>query len=188
MTRSARWVRTACAGVLCAIAAPWSMAGAQFSTDSWQPSAMFLQAGIGREVTSAGAGASWDWDWHYDAPHARITGSTEVLIADWRARDPGNHFTQVGVTPVLRLYPNDWGRSWFIEGGIGANAISPHYQNRGKRFSTVYNFGDHLGVGRRFGHAMEHEVVLRVQHFSNCGVRHPNPGENFVQLRYVRRF
>ena len=28
-----------------------------------------------------------------------------------------------------------------------------------------------------------HELALRVQHYSNAGIRHPNPGENFVQLR-----
>ena len=36
--------------------------------------------------------------------------------------------------------------------------------------------------------AMEHEVVLRAAHYSNAGVRHPNPGENFLQLQYLRRF
>lgn len=31
-------------------------------------------------------------------------------------------------------------------------------------------------------------AALRLQHFSNASIRHPNPGENFVQLRYARRF
>jgi len=35
---------------------------------------------------------------------------------------------------------------------------------------------------------MEHEVVLGVTHYSNCGVRNPNPGKNFVQLQYLRPF
>jgi lipid A 3-O-deacylase len=61
-------------------------------------------------------------------------------------------------------------------------------RTRGKRFSTVFQFGDLVGMGRRFGPAMEHEVVLGVTHHSNAGVRHPNPGENFVQLQYLHRF
>jgi hypothetical protein len=110
------------------------------------------------------------------------------MIGHWRARDPGGDFTQVGIAPVLRLWPDDWGAGWFLEGGIGANAIAPRYANRGKHFSSAFQFGDHLGVGRRFGPAMEHELILRVEHLSNCGARDPNPGENFVQLRYQRRF
>jgi hypothetical protein len=31
------------------------------------------------------------------------------------------------------------------------------------------------------GHRLE--VALRVEHFSNAGISHPNPGENFLQLR-----
>ena len=186
MTQPARRARTACACALALLATPWSH-GAQFP-EAWKPSAVFVQAGAGREVAAAALGASWDWDWHYDGTHARITGATQALIGDWRARDPGDDFTQVGITPMLRLWPHGWQRGWFLEGGIGANAITPHYENRGKRFSTVFQFGDLVGVGRRFGPAMEHEVVLRVAHYSNAGVRHPNSGENFLQLQYLRRF
>ena len=186
MIQASRRTRAACACVLGLLGAPWSH-GAQIP-EAWKPSGIFVQAGAGRQVASAALGASWDWQWRYRAPHARITGATEIVIGDWRARDPGDDFTQVGITPVLRLWPDGWGRGWFLEGGIGANAITPHYENRGRRFSSRFQFGDHLGIGRRFGPAMEHEAVLRVEHFSNCGVREPNPGENFVQLRYLRRF
>jgi lipid A 3-O-deacylase len=186
MKQPARRARMACACVLALLVAPWSH-GAQIP-EALKPSGVFVQAGAGRQVASVALGASWDWDWRYDATHARITGATQVLIGDWRARDPGGDFTQVGIMPVLRLSPHGWQRGWFLEGGIGANAITSHYENRGKRFSTVFQFGDHVGVGRRFGPAMEHEVVLGVTHYSNAGVRHPNPGENFLQLQYLRRF
>ena len=45
-----------------------------------------------------------------------------------------------------------------------------------------------MGGGRNFGARQEHELVLRVEHFSNAGIKHPNPGENFAQLRYTYRF
>ena len=51
----------------------------------------------------------------------------------------------------------------------------------------MFNFGDHLAVGRSFGVQREHELALRVQHFSNGGIKEPNPGETFLQLRYVYR-
>jgi len=31
-------------------------------------------------------------------------------------------------------------------------------------------------------------VALRIQHFSNAGLSEPNPGANFVQLRYAYTF
>lgn len=187
MNPIARRARTAGLFALAMLAAGWSLAAPEIPA-SWRPSAVFVQAGAGQQVNSGAVGVSWDWDWHHDASVGRITGSTELLAGEWRAHDPGHSFTQVGVTPVLRLYPNAWGSGWFVEGAIGANAITQHYENRGKHFSTVFNFGDHLGVGRRFGTSMQHEVTLRVEHFSNGGISHPNPGENFVQVRYTRRF
>jgi lipid A 3-O-deacylase len=42
-----------------------------------------------------------------------------------------------------------------------------------------------VAIGRRFGASKEHEVMLRLQHFSNAGIKHPNPGEDFLQLRYA---
>ena len=32
------------------------------------------------------------------------------------------------------------------------------------------------------------EVSLRFQHFSNAGIKEPNPGENFFQVRYSSRY
>jgi hypothetical protein len=29
---------------------------------------------------------------------------------------------------------------------------------------------------------------LRIQHSSNASLKHPNPGQNFLQLRYARHF
>jgi Lipid A 3-O-deacylase (PagL) len=41
---------------------------------------------------------------------------------------------------------------------------------------------------RGFGADGEHELALRLQHFSNGGIRRPNPGETFLQLRYAWRY
>jgi lipid A 3-O-deacylase len=76
---------------------------------------------------------------------------------------------------------------WFSEIGVGANYIVPLYRTGHKLFSTEFNFGDHIGVGYQFGGRRQHALMVRLQHFSNAGIEHPNPGENFVQLRYSRR-
>ncbi len=77
---------------------------------------------------------------------------------------------------------------WFLEGGIGASITTNVYETDGKRFSTRFNFGDHVAFGVLLGKSMEHEVTMRIEHFSNAGIKHPNPGANFFQIRYSRRF
>jgi lipid A 3-O-deacylase len=96
--------------------------------------------------------------------------------------------TQLGVTPVLRWSMSASPSTWFAEAGIGANVLLPVYRSSDKSFSTAFNVGDHLAVGRAFGASGRHELALRVQHFSKAGIKHPNPGENFVQLRHSWRY
>ena len=177
----------ACAALVLAAAAP------SFAADGaawWQPDTVFVQAGSGRHVASGGLGLTWDWGWRSQSAVGTVTGYTELGLGRWetrgRASDEG--FSTVGVTPMLRLYPQGMDAGWFAEAGIGANAISPHYRNGTREFSTTFNFGDVLGVGRRFGRNNAHELVLRIEHFSNAGISHPTPGENFAQVRYAFRF
>ena len=96
--------------------------------------------------------------------------------------------TQIGVIPVVRHEFAGGCSPWFAEGGIGATVTSSVYRGGDKRFSTAFNFGDQVGVGWAFGEARQHEPALHVEHFSNAGIKHPNPGENFIQFRYLRRF
>ena len=39
-----------------------------------------------------------------------------------------------------------------------------------------------------FGEQKLNEISLRFEHHSNAAIKQPNPGENFLQLRYARRF
>jgi hypothetical protein len=39
-----------------------------------------------------------------------------------------------------------------------------------------------------WGPRQEHELSLRLQHASNAGVKEPNPGVNFLLLRYAHAF
>ena len=69
---------------------------------------------------------------------------------------------------------------------MGLNVIAPVYHAGHKDFSTAFNFGDHLGVGWHGSHG--DDWALRIQHYSNAGIRTPNPGVNYLQLRYQRDF
>lgn len=166
---------------------------APFSVRTLMPSATFAQPGVAEDADALVIGATWDWVWRAEPDWGVVTGYWEVSFGRWSTRGAdGGHatawVTQVGVTPVLRLQPRRGPDGWFVEAGIGMNLMTPVYRSRHKRFSTKFNFGDHLAVGRQFGPRREHELSLRFQHFSNGGIEHPNPGENFLQLRYLRRF
>jgi hypothetical protein len=156
------------------------------------PSSAFVQIGAASHTDMAIVGATWDWSWYKDLSFGRLGGYWEASFGRWNSHRAGQDgtawVTQLGVTPVLRLYPTSWGGRWFMEAGIGANVLLPIYRSRSKRFSTAFNFGDHLALGRRFGESGKHELALRLQHFSNAGIKEPNPGENFVQVRYSWRF
>lgn len=139
---------------------------------------------------SVTAGVAWPSKWRYAALNGVWTAQTEFFVSHWGAKLDGHResFTQVGLSPILR-YRFDGGRSpWFAEGGIGLSYLDGIYQRDHKRFSTRFNFHDTIGFGRNFGENGDHEIGLRVSHVSNAGIKEPNPGENFIQLRYARQF
>jgi hypothetical protein len=157
------------------------------------PSGVFAQAGFGENNTNAYViGAVWNWQWQKQYGVGTVTGFSEASFGRW-ATDSGGvkgsaWATQIGLTPVIRLRPAAFEQPWFIEIGVGANVILPIYRSEEKRFSTEFNFGDHLSVGRQFGAGNRQEWAVRIQHFSNAGIKHPNPGENFLQLRYTYHY
>lgn len=157
------------------------------------PSKLFVQAGAAEDAQMLVFGAAWDWQWQKPQFGGVLTGYWEVSFGRWSSQGgpkggSSAWVTQFGVTPVLRWQPGDAASSWFIEAGIGANLLAPIYRNRDKQFSTTFNFGDHVAVGWRWGTQQRHEASLRLQHFSNASIKRPNPGEDFLQLRYAARF
>ena len=154
------------------------------------PSTVFTQAGAAEHASAVVVGATWNSGWEDTWRIGDASVYWEASIGRWTATHDATNssglVTQFGITPVLRVEPGD-GSRWFFEAGIGLNVLTPIYQNGDKRFSTAFNFGDHLAVGRHFGPDDRHELALRLQHFSNGGIRRPNPGEDFLQLRYSVR-
>ena len=126
--------------------------------------------------------------WHIDA----VTGGGVhpiAYVSQWRLRSAtpaGAHhsLTQLGLVPVLRLRLDEGRSPWFVEGGIGLSVTDTMYATPGKQFSTRFNFADHLGVGLSLGARRQHELALRLQHISNGDIKKPNPGEDFLQLRW----
>lgn len=162
-------------------------------SDEWRPDGFYAQLGVAEHARAVVVGALWDWAWSRRLAGGVVQGHWDVDIGRWSAERDASAVgralvTQFGVTPSLRWQPGDGTHGWFVEAGVGAHVVTPLYQSRDKRFSTRFNFGSHLGVGRRYGARQAHEWALRVEHFSNAGIRRPNPGENFLQLRWTYRY
>lgn len=154
---------------------------------------LFGQAGWAEsDVRSYTIGAQHAHAWQRRFLGASLRGYTEVTYSKWVAGEPGvansRSFNQVGIAPVLRIQHPERFPGMFLDLGIGAYLITPIYQHRDKRFGSAYNFGDQIGVGMQLGRGGSYEVSVRVQHFSNGGIKQPNPGENFLQMRLLVRF
>jgi lipid A 3-O-deacylase len=158
-----------------------------------RPDGVSLEAGAGRHSTHmVGVGLVWDWNFERLRRFAELTAHTELLLNRWSADALGGgdlDLTQVAVLPSLRMRLDRGASPWFIELGIGASWMDRDFITPRKQFSTRWNFYDVVGMGHTFGGPNgRHELGLRWNHVSNAGLRHPNPGQDFLQVRYVMRF
>jgi len=154
------------------------------------PSGLSVQIGRSPDKTNVLAvGAVWDSRWRA-GQRVAFSAYGEVMLSHWRADAIGGghqSLQQLTLLPVLRIQPRAES-PFFFDIGIGASYLGTDYATSDKRFSTRWNFYDVLGAGYRFGPSGKHEIGLRLVHVSNAGLRHPNPGEEFVMLRYATRF
>ena len=115
----------------------------------------------------------------------------DLFLSQWRAprldRSGHHNYSQLGALAGWR-YRFDQGASpWFVEAGLGGTVMNDRYQTPDRRFSTRFSSPSSWRSAelRRAGRA---RALARLQHFSNAGIRKPNPGENFVRVRYLYRF
>jgi lipid A 3-O-deacylase len=146
-----------------------------------------LEFGTGNKTQMVRFGAQWKWDrqwWQSNGTH--IGGYWDLTLSQWRGNRfqnvPGNtqNITDLGFTPVFR-FQRDSLKGPYLEAGIGAHYLSGLYDNNGRRLSTNFQFGDHLGVGYVFPNNLD--LGLKFQHFSNGGIKSPNNGVNFAVVR-----
>ena len=157
----------------------------------WLPQGAFIEGGTadhrGYAVT---AGVVWPWSWQREAWGGAWSGHTEAFASHWSLRGFAGRdsYTLVGVAPIVR-YTFDGGRSpWFLEGGIGASVLDSKVNVPDKFMSTRFNFYDVIAAGRSFGEGRRQEISVRLTHISNADIKKPNPGQEFLQLRYAARF
>lgn len=179
-------------GMGLAIALATLLPAAASAKELVSPVGVFVEGGISDDSRSVVVGAAWTWLQPSKWGSGNWSGYLETSIGEWAChRESGAHYhhcsTQVGLTPVIRYTP-DWWEHWYMELGIGADVITPAWHTDKREFSTQFNFGDHVGLGRKFGEQGLDEIELRAEHYSNGGYKHPNPGENWFQLRYMHWF
>ena len=171
----------------------WLAATAAEADDrGWQPDAVFSQLGAGTATDAWSVGAQWHWRRAWLIRDSLLLrGRWEFAVGRWRADedDAGDEswVTQLSAVPSLRLSGLS-SRGWYAEIGSGPSVLMPVFQSRSRSFSTEFNFQSHLAVGRTLGMQGEHDLAFRIEHFSNAGIREPNPGMDFVSLRYTYRF
>lgn len=145
---------------------------------------MSFEVGRGNDATDAGRlGLAWNWDarwWERGGWH--LGAYWELQLGEW---NNGHNTRDVSLTPVFRYQRSSGEVRPYLEAAIGFHMLSDLNISRRRFFSTRFQYGDHLGVGVRLG---RHDLGVRLQHVSNGGLARPNPGINFLLLRYQRHF
>ncbi len=112
----------------------------------------------------------------------------EASLRRWSAPVDGDGrdlVWQAAAQPLVRWRADPAvGQGWFIEGGIGLSLHGHAYRAGSVRQGSRWNFQDVLALGYRPALWPGHEVSLRLAHFSNAGLRRPNPGEESLTLRW----
>ncbi|MFZ3125042.1 MAG: acyloxyacyl hydrolase [Acidovorax sp.] len=175
-----------------ACSAPGSARATEQPAPSPTPS-LYVEAGISdhRSPTTRARTVGLRIPLQYSFWQGRIRTDLDMYLSDWSstaAPPVRRHTTQLGVVPMFRYRFADGRSPWFVEGGIGLSYLTATYHTPNNYFGSRWNFSDHLGVGLSFGAQQQHEIALHAKHVSNAGLRKPNPGETFVQIRYAHRF
>jgi hypothetical protein len=141
-------------------------------------------------ANAARIGVEWNWNKHwFEGRNWHLGGYWELSAGYWQGRgaDTNYDISDVGFTPVFRIERNS-GRGVYLEAGVGAHLLSRTRINSERAFSTAFQFGDHIGVGYRFGPHGRYDIGYRFQHLSNADIKKPNPGINFQEIRFEYHF
>lgn len=174
---------------LAAVAALAALAGLAVPLPCHAQHSLAIQGGRHTGVESVGV--QWTLPpWFRAEPGGwRITGSPEVQVS--RQAHEGDEMVQGGVFANFRFEPPVQRLRPYLELGVGLNVFS-RSELGSKEFATRFQFGELAGIGVAWGGRPggygETWVGARVMHFSNAGIRRPNPGLETFQLVIGHRF
>ncbi|MBA2351048.1 MAG: acyloxyacyl hydrolase [Burkholderiales bacterium] len=147
-----------------------------------------LEIGTGDSVDMVRAAYQWDWNRQWlNVGNWHVGGYWDAALGYWRGDDtPGSHrnIVDIGLTPVFRLQQtHKSGISPYLEAAVGFHLLS-HTSISEQQLATAFQFGDHLGIGMRFGEKHRYDLAFRYQHLSNGSIKQPNDGISFGQVRF----
>lgn len=113
----------------------------------------------------------------------------EAELAVWRLSTTPD-LVELGYSPVFRLQRATGAvpSGFYVEGAIGVRLLSRTHIHTDTSLSTAFQFSDMIGTGYQWGEQGRHTLGLRLQHLSNAGIKHPNPGINYTTLFYRYAF
>lgn len=165
-----------------AAAAAVGLAAAAPASAATYADGIALEAGRGNDDTNLlriSVQSDWSVDW-VTARGWRLGGYWELALGGW---DNDTSIGDFALTPVFRFARQTGELKPYVEAAIGFHVLS-HHISADRNFATNFQFGDHLGAGMRFGESGRYDLGVRVQHISNGGIAQPNPGINFVIVRF----
>ena len=169
-------------------------AQAAFAADGQLVDGVYGEFASASKVRMGRVGVTKDWNpnWSwFDSGNTHLTGYWDASAGYWQGRQyknvPGDkqHIVDIGFTPVFR-FENKNKLGFYAEIGIGAHLLSETYNNNDDGLSTAFQFGDHIGIGYVFN--KNWEVALKMQHFSNGGIKKPNSGVDYGVIKLAYRF
>jgi opacity protein-like surface antigen len=151
---------------------------------------MALEAGQGDGADMGRVALQWNWAKPmYQGSGWQLACYWDLGLGYWhKSGAPGRNedITEIGLTPVLRLQPNGL-EGPYAELGLGVHLMSSTTLGD-KSMSTQFQFGNHVGVGYRFGVKRAFDLSYRYQHLSNASIKQPNDGIDFHQVRLQYHF
>lgn len=161
----------------------WAAAAVFLAAPAWAVDGYSAEIGANKDVLVWRVGLQWKWQkrWFRGGSY-ELGGYWDVSAGAWH-NDVDKTLYDVGVTPVFRYEATGSGTP-YLEAAIGFHLLSDLRIDSNKSFSTKFQFGDHVGVGMRFGPERRYDLQLRLQHLSNASIEEPNPGINFLQVRF----
>ncbi len=144
-------------------------------------------------VDMARVGIQWNWGKRWAlGPNWHIGGYWDLSLGYWNndsANRSSSGIADLGFTPTFRVQQTQPGAiAPYLEAAIGFHLLSETSVSDRRQFGSSFQFGDHVGIGIRFGPRHAYDLGYRYQHLSNAGIKQPNNGINFHQLRLQYHF
>jgi hypothetical protein len=177
----------------CRFAAAALVAAAWMSAPAHAIDGVAAEIGNGHATDMWRIGVQWNWKSRWlETGNWYMGGYWDLQFGHWNGYSNvgGNQeLVDLGITPVFRWQQrNRSAIAPYVEGAIGFHLLSKTRINASRAFGSSFQFGDHVGAGVRFGDRHQYDLSVRYQHLSNAGIKSPNNGINFTQIRFQYHF